>query len=64
MAIPGYVTIQQASKVLKIDETQVRRYCVRGDLRATKVGRSWLIVEEDVISWEPAPRGNPNFVSK
>ncbi|MBI4178898.1 helix-turn-helix domain-containing protein [bacterium] len=48
----GLLTVRAAAKLLKIDETLVRRYCRQGRLRVIRAGRDWLIprIEAEVFA--------------
>lgn len=45
------LTIREAAKVLKINEHTAYRYAKEGKIPATRVGRSWRVVEEVLEKW-------------
>lgn len=53
----------EAAKILGLAQSGVCRYCQSGRLKATKVGRQWLIDRKDLDAFakKARPRGNPNF---
>ena len=61
-SINGYVTALEAAQIVRIDRSQICRYCQSGELPAIKIGNQWLIKEKDARNFKPNPRGNPNFV--
>ncbi len=60
--ISGYVSVNEAAKLLEVDPSQVRRYCL-GDgqsrLPATKFGTMWMIKLSDLESFTKPLVGNP-----
>jgi excisionase family DNA binding protein len=60
-SIPGYLTAAEAALIIGVDESQVRRYCISGALKAVKVGQQWMIRHSDAEKFERPPVGNPNF---
>lgn len=44
-ASAAYVSVDEASRRLRLSAASIRRRCASGDLAAQKVGRSWLIEE-------------------
>ena len=56
-------TAAEAGKILGILGATVRQYCLSGRLRATKVGRDWLIEKQEIERFQAIPRkvGNPQF---
>jgi excisionase family DNA binding protein len=61
-AIPGYLTTGEVAKLLGVDVSQVCRYINNDMLKAERVGRSWLVAENDAKSFERPPMGNPNLI--
>ena len=59
------MTLAQASELLGIDVSRLRRLAARGALRARKIGRDWITTRRDVeefasIARPPGwPRGRP-----
>ena len=45
------LTIREAAKVLKINEHTAYRYAKEGKIPATRVGRSWRVMEEVLEKW-------------
>lgn len=39
----GLMTVAEAREVSRLSERTIGRMCARGDLKAVKVGRRWLI---------------------
>jgi len=42
------LTTTQAAEMLNVTQRMIRAYCQDGRLKATKVGRDWLIEESDL----------------
>jgi len=59
------ITLAQASQILGIDVSRLRRLAARGVLRARKIGRDWITTRRDVEEFaameRPSgwPRGRP-----
>lgn len=59
------MTLAEASQMLGIDVSRLRRLAARGVLRARKIGRDWITTRRDVeefaaIERRPGwPRGRP-----
>ena len=53
------LTTAQAAERLHRSEHSVRRMCFGGTLRATKDGRQWLILEEDLADYVNAKSNRP-----
>lgn len=55
-------TPYEASKILNVNPSLVRRYCRQGRL-GTLYGKVWLISESQLEAFKAMPRkrGNPNF---
>lgn len=45
------LTPVQVAQMLGITERAVRNFCVRGAMRATRIGRVWRIRSEDVATF-------------
>ena len=58
------LTTAQAAEQLRLTVSMVRRYCRDGRLPAQKVGRDWLIRNEDLEQFKAIPRkvGRPKLV--
>lgn len=56
-------TSNEAGKILGILGATVRQYCLSGRIRATKVGRDWIIEKQEIQRFQAIPRkvGNPQF---
>ena len=52
-----YMTAGQAAEHLGVSASQVRRYCENGLLPATKLGRDWLIRQEEIQAFRRPPKG-------
>jgi excisionase family DNA binding protein len=50
------ITTKQAASLLGIDETNVRRYCRMGQIKATKLGHIWMIDREEIKRFAQVPR--------
>jgi len=63
--IPGYLTAQEVADLLKVDRSQVSRYCTEKDeehrLPSIWVGNARMIKASDLRKFKPRPKGNPNF---
>jgi len=57
------LTLRDASRILGIDPSLIRRYCESGRLTAKLIGGRWLMDRKDLerFAREPRRRGNPNF---
>lgn len=51
------LTITQAANQRGVNVSTVRRWCLTGELKATKFGKSWVIAQEDLDRFTPARRG-------
>jgi excisionase family DNA binding protein len=58
------MTTKQAAAVLGIAARTVKDYCYDGKLKAAKVGRDWLIAEQDLEQFKASrrPRGRPRVL--
>jgi excisionase family DNA binding protein len=61
--IRGWLTAEDAAKILGLDYSLVCRYCRRRKLKAKQVGRQWWIKVRDFerFAAKPRPVGNPTF---
>jgi excisionase family DNA binding protein len=50
------ITTKQAASLLGLDETNVRRHCRMGQLKAQKFGHIWMIAREDLDEFSKVPR--------
>ena len=50
-------SVPEAAELLSKSEQSVRNLCIRGRLAARQVGRTWLIPQSSIDSFEPQPRG-------
>lgn len=53
-------TVRQASIILNIKVRTIRSWIHSGKLKAKKVGKRWLIPEEEIYSAEVQERANKN----
>lgn len=53
------LTTGEAAKRLGVGVRRVQALIANGDLRATKIGRDWLIDESDLAKVERRPQGYP-----
>lgn len=63
-SIPDYLTVSEAVRLIGVDPSQVRRYCIDGKLPAVKIGQQWMIRESDAESFKRPPVGNPNLLGR
>lgn len=57
---PVFRTVAEVAEILRVDEEQVRVWCRKGKLTATRPGRAWLIPQAQVDAfiargWNTAP---------
>lgn len=50
------LSVSQAAARLGLKVAMVRRHCQRGNLKATKVGKQWVITETDLEVFKQIPR--------
>ena len=60
MTEPRTYTIEQAAKVLQVNQRTVNRLLERGELRGVKVGRLWRIPEEALNAYLRGERPEEN----
>ena len=54
----GFLTLEEASALLRVDVETVRRAIHRGEIPAIRIGRVFRVRREDVLApYEPAARG-------
>lgn len=53
------LSTKQAAAQIGREQSYVRRLCQRGQLRATKVGRDWLIPASALANYVPRRGGRP-----
>ena len=46
--IDNYYNVEEASKILRVKRLTVRRWCKSGLLEARKIGKQWLIREDEL----------------
>ena len=59
MAEDESLTIPEAARKFKISERTLRQAARRGNLRARKFGRDWMVTAEDVGQWIAHARHTP-----
>lgn len=52
------LTVKDAAGILGLSPTQVRRLCEQGRF-GERVGRDWVITQEELDAYHPRPRGRP-----
>lgn len=55
----NWLTTKEVAVRLSRTETSVRRMCFDGKLRATKDGRQWLVLEDDLEDYLNAKSNRP-----
>lgn len=53
------ISVARAARILRLGPRQVQRYCERGELRAVRVGRTYLVSERSARQFTPPPPGRP-----
>lgn len=53
------LTTEQVAERLHRSEPSVRRLCFEGKLRATKDGKRWLVLEDDLADYLNAKSNRP-----
>jgi len=51
-----WISPAQAATALKLTKGRVYQFCARGQLKAVKVGSSWMIDPDSVAKFAAAPR--------
>jgi len=57
--IPGYLTVNEAAERRGVRRQSVLSLIDRKRLKAYRVGKQWLIREEDLEAFVPLPAGRP-----
>src|SRR5688572_3619490 len=52
----GYLTVEEAARLLDRSTEQVRRYLREGKLPGRRIGQQWFIEEGALAAWSPARR--------
>ena len=62
-SIQDMFTSTEAAVYLGITDSLVRKYCRRGELKADRFGRNWVMTKRELDRFKKIPRpvGNPNF---
>jgi excisionase family DNA binding protein len=47
--ITNYYNVEESAKILRVTKITIRRWCKSGLLKAKKMGKKWLIPEEELI---------------
>ena len=56
--LPGYMTSKEAARYINRTDSLIRKLCKAGKLQgAVKVGNTWIIPEETIKNYVPAPTG-------
>jgi excisionase family DNA binding protein len=63
-AIPGYYTVSEAAAFLGKTRSAVYVYIAKGTLKAVRIGQQFMLYQDAVDKYRPAPRGNPNFLKR
>ena len=60
-----FYTVTEASALLGINASLVRRYIREERIPAMKVGKTWMLSMAEIKKFErkPRPRGNPEWVN-
>ncbi len=45
----NYYNVEEAAKILRVKRITIRRWCKSGMLNAKKIGKQWLIAENELI---------------
>jgi hypothetical protein len=61
-ALKDWLTAREASKIIGRSYTQITRYCDQGRLAHIRVGPTILIRKDVAETFQPPPRGNPQFL--
>jgi excisionase family DNA binding protein len=54
--MPDLLTVPQVVAMTRLDRSVVQRACQRGQLKAAKLGRDWLIERADAERWSAEDR--------
>ena len=47
--IANYYNVEEAAKIFRVKKITIRRWCKSGLLNAKKIGKNWLIPENELI---------------
>ena len=50
--ITNYFNVEEAAKTLRVTRTTMRRWCKSGLIKSKKIGKKWLIPEEELILFQ------------
>ena len=50
--ITNYFNVEEAAKTLRVTRTTMRRWCTSGLIKSKKIGKKWLIPEEELILFQ------------
>lgn len=50
------------AQMLGVTERQVRNFCIRGEMKAVKIGRAWRVRAEDVTAFIAERSNQPTNV--
>ena len=64
--VDGWLTVREAARRLKVDESLVTRYARQKRFKAVLLGKQWLIEQKsfDKFAAEPRPMGNPLLIGR
>ena len=48
----NYYNVEEAAKILRVKRITIRRWCKSGLLNAKKIGKQWLIEEDELNIFE------------
>ncbi len=60
-----FYTVTEASEMLGINCSLVRRYIREERIPAAKIGKTWMLAKSEIKKFEnkPRPRGNPEWIN-
>ena len=58
------LTVKQAAKILKVNDSRVRQFILEGRLPATKFANAWMIKEKDLAMIKDRKPGRPGGSKK
>ena len=50
--ITNYFNVEEAAKILRVTKITIRRWCASGLIKSKKIGKKWLIPEEELILFQ------------
>jgi excisionase family DNA binding protein len=50
--ITSYFNVKEAAEILRVTEITMRRWCTTGLIKSKKIGKKWLIPEEELILFQ------------